>query len=253
MWTEEQFIELEQDEREITDDAILVMLLLLADTKRNLEKELRAFYQKYGDDGVVTYAEARKWISEQNHSRRLTNLLLVISSAFVSVLPNLETHFRNFLTEVIAKESTFFGVPVDVDKILSRNWGADDLYWLIRLENNVSAWRLYIANDVKQAIHQGKTIDDVLKRLDKRFSSINKALENLGLSESTAIGSFSRNDIFKELGVSKYQFYSMLDERRCETCGAMHGHIFPISAYEVGVTASPLHPRCRCWEVPLLD
>ena len=82
---------------------------------------------------------------------------------------------------------------------------------------------------------------------------MNSILNKLALTESTAVGSIARREIFKELGIKKYQFFTKPDERRCETCGAMHGLIFPISAYEIGVTASPLHPHCRCWEVPITD
>ena len=253
MYTEEQFIELEQEERTLTDEAIAVMILLLANTKGNLEKELRDFYQRYGKDGVVTYAEARKWISQQNHQRRLTALFLYISGEFASALVGLETHFRNFLTEVIGKESAFFNTKIDIDKLLSRKWGLDDLYWLERLEADVNLWKVTIAKDVKQLIHKGASLDDVLKQLDKRFTSIDKVLKKLGLSESTAVGSLARQDIFKELGVGKYQFYTKADERTCGECGALHGVIFPISAYEVGVTASPIHPFCRCWEIPIWD
>lgn len=253
MWTEEYFTALEQEEREITDEAILAMILVLSSVKGDIEKELRSFYQKYGRDGVVTYAEARKWISEQNHQRRLTYLTAFVGVAFINALSDVEKHFRRFLTEIINKESTFFGVKIDIDKLLSKSWGLDDLHWLQRLENDVNLWRYTIAKDIKQAIHRGATIDDILKQLEKRFKSINYVLENLGLSESTAVGSLSRKVIFEELGISKYQFFTKPDERRCETCGEMHGLIFPISAYEVGVTASPIHPRCRCWEVPILE
>ena len=61
------------------------------------------------------------------------------------------------------------------------------------------------------------------------------------------------SEIFKKLGINRYGFYSRVDERRCEYCGSLHGKTFPITAYEVGVTASPIHPRCRCWEVPITD
>jgi SPP1 gp7 family putative phage head morphogenesis protein len=129
----------------------------------------------------------------------------------------------------------------------------DDLYWLDRLEADVNLWKVTIASDLKQAIHKGASLDDVLKQLNKRFGSIDKVLTKLGLSESTAVGSLSRQAIFKELGIAKYQFYTKVDERRCEQCGALHGVVFPISAFEVGVTASPIHPHCRCWEVPILE
>lgn len=253
MWTEDEFIELEQEERDLTDEAILAMLLILAGVKGNLEKELRNFYQQYGKDGVVTYAEARKWISAQDHQRRLTALTILIAGEFTTALGDMEVHFRKFLTEVIDKESTFFGVKLDAEKFLSRKWGVDELYWLERLEADVELWIAYINSDLKQAMHQGKSIDSVLAQLDKRFTSIDRVLQTLGLSESTAVGSMSRKQIFKELGIEKYQFYTKADERTCEICGAMHGLIFPESAYEIGVTASPLHPRCRCWEIPVWD
>lgn len=253
MYTEEEFIALEQEERELTDEAILAMLLIIAHIKGNVEKELRDFYSKYGRDGVVTYTEARKWVSEQDHKRRLTALALYLTGEFAIALDEMEVHFRKFLTDVVGKESTFFGIKIDVDKILSRPWGVDELYWLERLEADVNQWNARIIADLKRAMHQGKNIDEVIKQLEKRFSSIEHVLKTLGLSESTAIGSLARKDVFNELGINKYQFYTKADERTCETCGAMHGLIFPISAYEVGVTASPLHPRCRCWEVPILE
>ena len=253
MYTEEQFEQLESEERQLTEEAILTMFLILGVAKSTLEKELRDFYSKYGRDGVVTYAEARKWISEQNHQRRLTALLLVITGAFAVALEDLEIEFRRFLIEVVAKETTFFGVPVDVDKLLNRKWDYNDLYWLERLKGDVELWQNYIASDLKRALHRGDNLDGVLKQLDKRFNSMNSVLESLGLSESTALGSMAREQIFRELGVTKYQFFSRVDERRCEVCGSLHGQIFPISAYEVGVTASPVHRRCRCWEVPITD
>ena len=39
-YTEEQFDKLEQEERFLTDEAIAAMLVMLASTKNNLEKEL---------------------------------------------------------------------------------------------------------------------------------------------------------------------------------------------------------------------
>lgn len=253
MYSEEQFTKLEQEERELTDEAIAVMLLLLMHVKGDLETELRNFYSKYGKDGVVTYSEARKWISQQDHTRRLTALNLYLSGAFLSALDEIEVHFRNFLIEVVGKEATFFGVKIDVDNLIKRKWGSDDLYWLQRLEADVDLWKTTIAKDIKLLLLQGAVLEDVLKQLEKRFKHIENVLTALGISESTAVGSMARQDIFKELGITKYQFFSKPDERRCEQCGALHGLIFPMSAYEVGVTASPIHTRCRCWEVPIWE
>ena len=253
MFTDEQFEQLEQEERTLTDEAIVAMLLILANTRGNLEKELREFYQKYGRDGVVTYAEARKWVSEQDHRRRLTALTLYASVEFTSALSKLKTELEKMLKAVIGKETGFFNVEIGADALLDAAWGEDLATWLDRLEADVDLWNIRITSDWKKAFLRGDTLDDVLEQLTKRFDSIGSIMETLGLSESTAIGSLARQKIFKELGITKYQFFTKPDERRCETCGSMHGLVFPISAYEVGVTASPLHPRCRCWEVPIME
>lgn len=252
MYTEEEFIELEQEEREITDEEIAIMLLLLDNIHGNLETELRAFYQKYGVDGVVTYAEAQKWVSERKRKRRLAVLALFITGEFISALAAMEQSFNKFLNEVANKEITFFGVKLDVEKVLEKRWGLDNKNWLQRLEDDVNLWNAQIIKEVKLSILRGENINTILKRLDKRFKSIGSVLTSLGLSESTAIGSLTRQQIFKELGITKYKFYTKVDERRCEECGSLHGKIFPMSSYEVGVNASPIHPRCRCWEVPVL-
>ena len=253
MWTEEQFIELEQEERTLTDEAILAMILLLGIVKGNLENELRVFYQKYGKDGVVTYSEARKWISEQDHTKRLAALTMYMNGEFEKVLPDVKVEFEKLLKGVIEKESGFFNKEVDEEKILNKDWGNDESTWYARLEDDFLLWALLITADWKRSMLQRKHLDDVLKQLDKRFKSIESVLTTLGLSESTAIGSLARQNIFRQLGISKYQFYTKADERTCETCGSMHGLVFPMSAYEVGVTASPVHPRCRCWEVPIME
>ena len=253
MYTDEQFEQLEQEERNLTDEAIALMILVLASTKTNLERELRSFYQKYGKDGVISYSDVRKWVSEKDHRRRLSVLLLLVSGEFTSALSNINPQFKSFLTEVISKESGFFDVELDVDDVLSKAWGTDDTTWLERLENDVVLWNAYISNDLKRSFLRREHIDKVIERLDKRFDSIESILKKLAYTESTAVGSLARREIFKELGISKYQFYTREDERRCETCGTMHGLTFPMTAYEVGVTASPLHPWCRCWEVPIWD
>lgn len=229
------------------------MLLLVQDVKTNLEKELVNFYQKYGVDGVVSYYGARKYVSEQDHRRRLTALLTFLNTEFNSVFDKIKSTFNTMLERVSLKETGFFDVQLDIEKLLATPWGVDDATWLKRLENDVELWKAYVANDWKRSMLRRDDIDDVLKLLNKRFMTISSVLERLGLTESTAYGSMARREIFKELGISKYRFYAKEDERTCDICGSLHGLVFPMSSYEVGVNASPIHPSCRCLEIPIVD
>ena len=182
----------------------------------------------------------------------MTALLLVLSDHFDALHLELIPKFDTFLTKVVKKEFDFFNVDLD-DDILDIPWGIDEATWFNRLADDVELWQVYVANDLKQSFLRQDNVEDVIARLNKRFTTMENVIQKLAMTESTAVGSLARREIFKELGISKYQYYAREDERTCETCGSLHGLIFPVSAYEIGVNASPMHPWCRCWEVPIME
>ena len=250
MYSEEELEKLENEEHALTEEALVAMFAILRSTQAGLEKELRAFYQQYGKDGVVTYQEARKYISKKKRQRRLFWMFALLTQTFSDLGGKLYTKFDTLVQGVIAKESAFFNVEIEKPNV---KWGADDLAWSDRLANDVDQWCYKVAGDIKRGMLRRDSIDDVLDMIDGRFTTMERVLKALGITETTAVGSIARKEIFKELGIKKYRFYTQADERTCEVCGAMHGLVFPMSSYEPGVTASPMHPRCRCFEIPIAD
>jgi SPP1 gp7 family putative phage head morphogenesis protein len=251
-YTDEEFELVEQEELALTEEALLAMLATLTSTQVELEKELRSFYQKYGKDDVVTYAEARKWVSEKDHRKRWTVLALLIGTYFSKSISNISSEFDTMVRDIIGIESQTFETEVDTDKVATQKWGSDEANWSTRLQDNATLWEAYVLADIKRSLLKRENIDDVLERIDKRFATMGKSLRSLVITESTAVGSLARREIFKALGITKYRYYAKIDERTCDVCGSMHGLVFPISAYEVGVTASPMHPHCRCFEIPIM-
>lgn len=253
MWTDEQLEQLEATEREISLEEVALMILLLTTCHEEFQKEINNFYTKYGKDGVVTYNEARKWVSDKNRKKRYLVLFATLGTIITTHITSIEDNFNFMQAKILKKVSDFFSVKVDEESLILRAWGNDDLNWKDRLWNNRNKWLFYIQKDIKQSIMRGDNVNDVLIDLEKRFTSIEKALKWLALNESTAMDSMARQEIFKDLGVTKYRFYTREDERTCEECNSLHGLTFPMSAYEVGVTASPIHNHCRCWEVPIME
>lgn len=256
MFTDEQFEQLEQEEHSSAEEALAISLLALGLSHDEIERIIRDFYQKYGKDGVVTYQAARKWVSDKDHRKRLTVLFSNIGDSFDAAFIKLQEDFETHLREVILMELEFFDLldgNIDVDEILNLVWGVDGLNWEQRLLAYQDKWASVICNDLKISLLKRDSIANVLKDLEKRYVSMEKILWRLYVTETTAVGSLARKQIFKELGIQKYQFYAGEDERTCEHCDSLHGSIFPITAYEVGVTASPIHAHCRCWEVPIID
>lgn len=253
MWTEEELETLEQDERDAINEELAAILLILTNCQDEIIRDISYFYQQYGTDGRITYAEARKWVSKDDHTRRLTALILAITGYMSDAFVGFHEHFRSLLTEIIEMESDIFNVDLPIDTILETKWGMDDSVWDDRLTVHRDKWSNILGRDIKQSVLRQDRVNDVIDIIKRRFVTMQHVLERLGYTEGTAIGSMARRRIFRELGVTRYQFFTRADERTCEICGEMHNRIFPISAYEVGVTASPLHPNCRCWEVPIID
>lgn len=250
IYSEEELDQLEQEEHSLTEEALLVMFSSIAFTKTELENELHSFYQLYGKDGVVTYAEARKWVSLKDRRRRINVLLLSIANRFSALFDTLQIDFEKMLSDVVDTEATFFDVEIEHHQV-PHEWGGDKLNWYDRLEKDVLAWCVAVQSNIKRSILRRNTLSELLEDLEKQFGSMESVLRGLAITETTANGSIARRTIFELLGISKYKFYTRADERTCEICGSMHGLVFPMIAYEVGVTASPMHPRCRCFEVPI--
>lgn len=253
MWSEEEFIKLDEEEYNRTTEEILAALAILSFSKEDIEKELSYFYQKYGKNNVVTYLEAMKKVSNQNRKKRLAVLHLAIIDIFESTFKKFEKNLKAHLIMICKDEIKFFNVDIPIEDILKKRWGLDDLTWNDRLWAYKSKWGDTIYNDLLVSLLKKDSLDEVLKNMDKRFTSMDKILSKLWKSETTAIRALIRQDIYKELGVENYKFYTKADERRCEICGGMHGRIFPMSAYEVGVTAPPIHTNCRCWTEPIFS
>lgn len=77
------------------------------------------------------------------------------------------------------KKMLFFGVDLDTDNLLFREWGVDEANWLDRLRDDVELWDYYISTDIKRGMLKRESIDDILKQLDKRFMSIEHILQRL--------------------------------------------------------------------------
>lgn len=248
MWNEQELERLEEEEHDEMLTELSLIISLLHDYSDDIEYEISRFYSKYGKDGVVTYAEARKYVSEKNHNRRYLVLFLTISDLLYDFVETIKENFGNTFESIRQKECNFFDAETPYETFA---WGEDELTWVDRLTNDKEKWLTKIQQDLKQEFVRGRSLDNVIDQLHKRITTMENVLERLLGTEATAASSSFRKRIFKELGVKKYRFYTQRDERVCDVCGPMNGMVFPITQYEVGVTAAPIHPNCRCFTIPI--
>ena len=100
---------------------------------------------------------------------------------------------------------------------------------------------------------RGAAPDKAIKAISDRFQVSKSQAGRLVMTESAAFANEARKDCFKDLGVEKYVIVETLDNETCSLCAQLDGKVYPMSEYQVGVTAPPFHPWCRGTTAPYYE
>lgn len=254
--TDQEYEDLENTEKNDTENAIALMLAILDDIHEDVDKEITMFYQRYGKDGVLTYAEAQRYVSQKNHKRKIALLLAALDDALSDGVSRIELELWDIINKVCETEFNFHGMKssdYDSTEFYNYRWGDDDKTWKDRLWDDKGLWLSSLMLEIKREMIRGHKVSTVLKSLNTKFKSMQTVIERLTQTETVTIRTFARETIFKLTKVKEYIYYTQADERVCPVCGRLHKKVFPVSQLEYGVTAPPMHPRCRCYILPKLD
>ena len=159
------------------------------------------------------------------------------------------------LQKGLAKWSSFERLDVaQIRKVIISPWSPDgtnfsEKIWGTDRRNLI----LQLNTKFTQAIIRGEAPKKVIGELAKTLNTSKANAGRLILTESAAFASAARQDGYNRLGIEQYEIVATLDEHTCTICGAAEGKPIPKSEYEVGVTAPPFHPWCRCTTVPYFD
>lgn len=140
-----------------------------------------------------------------------------------------------------------------VEKAVLKPWTTDDKTFSDRIWRNKEALLNDLHIGLTQAIAQGKNPSEVTDMISHRMGVSLSQAGRLVMTESAFIASSAEKDSFKELGVEEYEILATLDTKTSDICRAMDGKHFPMSQYQIGVTAPPFHPWCRSTTVPFFD
>ena len=140
-----------------------------------------------------------------------------------------------------------------IAKVLSRPWTADNLTFRDRCWTNKQALVNSVNTQLTQMIIRGEAPDKAISAISHQFKVSRDKAGRLIMTEAAAFSSAAQKDCFQELGVEQFKVVAALDRDTCELCGAMDGQVFKMSEYQVGVTAPPFHPWCRCCTCPYFE
>lgn len=244
----------------------------LKELKWNIEE-----YIRYGKENASSFDG--KWMKElenasaKYHISRLEALKLNIQQqaevAFGNELDTLDSMMRSMyqdgyyrtIYEVQKGIGLGWGIgSVDNKKlasVITKPWSADGKNFSSRIWVTKTQMVSELHQELARTLAQGKSADEAIKSLttylkDKTRNAKYKA-GRLVMTEQAFISSVAQRDAFKELDVEEFEVFATLDSKTSKICQDMDGRHYPMSQYEVGVTAPPFHPWCRSTTVPYFD
>ena len=249
--------------------------LTYADAQKLLNKgELEEFkwsveeYIKKGKESAVS----GQWLKELEnasarvHISRLDALKQQVKQAIESVSAEKESVVKQ-ASELMYKESfqrTAYEVQKGIgvgwnmasidderlEKVLSKPWTSDDKTFSQRIWEDKNKLIQNLEKELTRMIATGEAPDKAIANIAKNLNVSKRNAGRTVMTESAYFASAAQKDCFNELDVEEYCIVSALDGATCETCGAMDRQVFKMSQYDVGSTAPPFHPWCRCCTAP---
>lgn len=98
---------------------------------------------------------------------------------------------------------------------------------------------------VGQGIASGQSSAKVARLIRDRFAVKNYEAKRLVRTETNYFANKAEIMAYEEIGIDKYIFIAVLDNRTSEICQDHDGDIFEVSKAVQGDNVPPLHPNCR--------
>lgn len=252
--------------------------ITLADARKMLtSKELEELkwdinqYIQYGEENAINqqWAKQLENASARYHISRLEALKLQTQQSlevlFGNQLDSVDSAMRNIYTSGYYKTAFEIqkGVGVgwdfatldekQISKVINKPWAADGKNFSSRIWSN----KQKLVNELNTTLNQNIILgQDPKKAIDKIAKTMNTSKTNAGrlvMTEEAFFSSAAQKDCFAELDVEQFEIVATLDSHTSEICQEMDGKVFPMSQWEVGVTAPPFHVWCRSTTVPFFD
>lgn len=232
-------------------------------------RELKEFqwnvddYIKYGKENKINGAWEKELenASARVHIGRLEALKIEIQQEAEKLYGNctdeIDQHIRNtytsdfYHTAYEIQKGVGVGTTINrldprtVEMIVCKPWAVDGKNFSDRLWENKTKLINNLHNSLSRMCITGEAPDRAIAEISKQMKVSRAQVGRVVMTESAAVANKARQDCMKELDVEQFEVVETLDTHTCEFCGSMDGKHFPMSEFQIGVTAPPFHPNCR--------
>lgn len=272
------------------DEAALKKRLLKAYEREaaKLDKEIAAYYQKYGRDNVIEYARLFEQLSADDIKLLIermddfakkypqyADLMPVRESVYklnrldglkesvllhqyeIGAITNaqLQEHLSKLYftnSKAAAKAVGLTENESIIKNFVNTAWtGSKD--YSQRIWQNADKLAEYLNNDISQGFARGDSYERLTQQVRSRFINVSKNdAYRLIYTEGTYVMNEAQARIF-ELDFEEYEYLTAGDGKVCSVCSALSGRRFKFSQRQQGANFPPMHPWCRCHFNPVVD
>lgn len=214
------------------------------------------------DNGHIT----AQWLQHPNWDWKHDEILAIIENALIAIAMVYEYElalYKAVLIEVTERAyeeklqeiSEYLGIEADgkltdekIEKIINRRWyGAN---YRERIERNMKRLQSNITKSVVSSFISGLSEDEEWEEVGEIIEDAIRNSRLLIRTETSLAANTADLEAYHRMGIEKYRYCAILDERTSIMCAEMDGSIIPVKDAVIGVNYPPLHPWCRSFTIP---
>ena len=136
-----------------------------------------------------------------------------------------------------------------VQQLINHIWVADGKTWSQRVWDNTEKLAATLNEELVNCVVGGKKTTELKEKLQERFNVSYNQADTLARTELAHIQTQAAKQRYEDYGINRVEFWADPDERTCKQCGKLHKKIYNINE----AVPLPLHPRCRCTLLPVIE
>ena len=245
-----------------------------------LEREIAAYYKRYGEDNIVKYADLFKKLPDsdimfliqrmdefEKKYPEYADLMPIRESIYklnrleglqqsirlqqreLGAITNreLKEHLASLAYKSTGAADKIMGLAVNSSamKLFSGTAWSGEADFSQRIWQNTDKLAEYLNNDIANGFARGDSYERLIKNVRSRFINVAKNdAYRLVYTEGTYVMNESSAAVFAE-DFEDYEF-QVADNNACPVCKALNGKKFKFSQRVPGRNFPPMHPWCRC-------
>lgn len=140
-----------------------------------------------------------------------------------------------------------------VEQLINQIWCADGKSWSSRIWTNTERLAETLNEHLIHCVATGAKPTELKKLLQKYvredFQKSYSMADSLVRTEMAHIQTQAAQKRYTDYGIQEVEVLVDEDERTCPECAKMEGKRYPVNA----VMPVPIHPRCRCCMIPVVE